>query len=137
MLSTSLFSSNGTVYKQSAVFGQHWVLNQTALDEIGLPALTGSNAWTYFTRNLGIGGLVAHVVLFWGQEVKDAIRQAKDKSQPDVHFQVRPSSWIFYYKCSAYVLWIGHAEVQGGSLVVVPNLAVLVFPCRLRVPPGF
>ncbi|KAL0058232.1 hypothetical protein AAF712_015099 [Marasmius tenuissimus] len=87
MLSTALFSSNGTVYKQSAVFGEHWVLNQTALDEVGLPALTGSNAWTYFTRNLGIGGLIAHVVLFWGHEVRDAIRQAKDRSQPDVHYQ--------------------------------------------------
>ncbi|KAL0578071.1 hypothetical protein V5O48_003933 [Marasmius crinis-equi] len=87
MLSTSLFSHNGTVYKQSAVFGDNWALNQTALDDIGLPALTGSNAWTYFTRNLGIGGLIAHVILFWGAEVKDAIRQARNRSQPDPHYQ--------------------------------------------------
>jgi hypothetical protein len=44
MLSTSLFTQNGTRYPQSQVFGPTFTLNQTALDEIGLPALTG----TYF-----------------------------------------------------------------------------------------
>ncbi|KAI9447706.1 oligopeptide transporter [Lactarius indigo] len=39
MLSTSLFSSNGSAYNQTAVFtGPNFQLNQTALDEIGLPA---------------------------------------------------------------------------------------------------
>ncbi|KAL0580004.1 hypothetical protein V5O48_002007 [Marasmius crinis-equi] len=87
MLSTSIFSTNGTVYKQSAVFGSLWVLNETALDEVGLPVLTGSNAWANFVRNLGIGGLIAHVVLFWGREVTDAVKRAKDRSQPDIHYQ--------------------------------------------------
>lgn len=54
MLSTAIFSSNGTVYRQSAVFGSEWTLNQTALDEVGLPALTGSNAWTNLAANLGV-----------------------------------------------------------------------------------
>ena len=44
MLSSSLFSQNGTVYKQSAVFGTTFQLNQTALNEIGLPALTGKSS---------------------------------------------------------------------------------------------
>lgn len=42
MLSTSLFAQNGTTYPQSAVFGSTFTLNQTALDEVGLPALTGA-----------------------------------------------------------------------------------------------
>ena len=41
MLSTSLFASNGTIYPQEAVFNDNFSLNQTALNEIGLPALTG------------------------------------------------------------------------------------------------
>lgn len=41
MLSTSLFSSNGSIYDQAAVFGSTGLLNQTALGEVGLPALTG------------------------------------------------------------------------------------------------
>lgn len=42
MLSTSIFASNGTRYNQKAVFGPTFTLNHTALNEIGLPALTGT-----------------------------------------------------------------------------------------------
>lgn len=41
MLSTSLFAQNGTRYPQKYVFGPTFTLNQTKLDEVGLPALTG------------------------------------------------------------------------------------------------
>jgi hypothetical protein len=54
MLSTSVFNANGTTYSQSAVFGNTFRLNQTALDEIGLPHLTGSYVWTNFTANLAV-----------------------------------------------------------------------------------
>lgn len=54
MLSTSIFSANGSVYHQSAVFGTTFQLNHTALEEIGLPALTGSNAWHNLTANLAV-----------------------------------------------------------------------------------
>lgn len=56
MLSSSIFSANGSVYQQSAVFGTTFQLNQTALEEIGLPALTGSNAWHNLTANLAVSG---------------------------------------------------------------------------------
>lgn len=54
MLSTSIFSTNGSVYHQSAVFGPTFQLNHTALAEVGLPALTGSNAWNNLTDNLAV-----------------------------------------------------------------------------------
>lgn len=41
MLSTSLYSQSGKRYNQTAIFGTTFTLNQTALEEIGLPALTG------------------------------------------------------------------------------------------------
>lgn len=60
MLSTSLFGSDGNIYNQSAVFGTTFQLNQTALNEIGLPALTGMclsfvsrsfpPSWVYVTQ---------------------------------------------------------------------------------------
>lgn len=56
MLSTSIFSSNGSIYHQSAVFGTNFQLNQTALEEVGLPALTGSNAWANLVANLAVSG---------------------------------------------------------------------------------
>lgn len=64
MLSTSIFSSNGSIYQQSAVFGSQFQLNQTALDIVGLPALTGSNAWANLTSNLGVGLFVVGNPLF-------------------------------------------------------------------------
>ncbi|EMD38929.1 hypothetical protein CERSUDRAFT_112637 [Gelatoporia subvermispora B] len=88
MLSTSLFGSDGSIYNQSAVFGSTFQLNQTALSEIGLPALTGSNAWANLTANLAIGGLIAHTVLFWGPEVKASFQQARTKTQPDPHYRI-------------------------------------------------
>lgn len=85
MLSSSIFSANGSVYHQSAVFGTTFTLNQTALQEVGLPALTGeqilkficeeswgwlrgtgSNAWANLTANLSVSHLdillVAYVI---------------------------------------------------------------------------
>ena len=59
MLSTSIFNSNGTVYNQAAVFGSNGVLNETALEEFGLPAMTGSNAWSNFAQNLGVSGCMS------------------------------------------------------------------------------
>lgn len=64
MLSTSLYSQNGTRYNQQAVFGSTFTLNQTALDIIGLPALTGSNAYANLTANLAVR-LVFCCALYW------------------------------------------------------------------------
>jgi hypothetical protein len=54
MLSTSIFSSNGSVYHQHAVFDAKFALNTTALDTVGLPHLTGSNVWHNITANLAV-----------------------------------------------------------------------------------
>ncbi|PIL26670.1 transporter [Ganoderma sinense ZZ0214-1] len=101
MLSTSLFNQNGTRYNQKAVFGPTFSLNQTALAEVGLPALTGSNAWSNLTQNLSIGGLIAHCIFFWGPYVVDSFKQAKSGTQPDPHWQVLKKNydevpWYWY-----------------------------------------
>ncbi|KAI0781468.1 oligopeptide transporter [Trametes elegans] len=102
MLSTSLYSQNGTRYNQAAVFGDTFTLNNTALEIVGLPALTGSNAWSNLCANLGIGGLIAHTVLFWGPSVWDSFKQARAKTQTDPHWQVVNKNyeevpWYWYF----------------------------------------
>ncbi|KAL4072458.1 OPT oligopeptide transporter protein-domain-containing protein [Scleroderma yunnanense] len=87
MLSTSLFSSNGSMYDQSAVFGTTFQLNQTALNEVGLPHMTGSNVWHNITNNLAIGGLLAHCICFWGPYFRDTFRSARSGTQRDPHWQ--------------------------------------------------
>src|SRR5712691_10823031 len=101
MLSTSLFSSNGSIYHQAAVFtGPNFQLNQTALDKVGLPALTGSNAWSGLMSSLAIGGLVAHCIFFWGPYVISSLKHAREKTQPDPHWvamqKYEEAPWWWY-----------------------------------------
>ena len=55
MLSTLIFSSNGSAYDQSAIFGTAFQLNRTALSEVGLPQMAGSNVWYGITSSLAVG----------------------------------------------------------------------------------
>ncbi|KAF9242072.1 OPT oligopeptide transporter protein-domain-containing protein [Melanogaster broomeanus] len=87
MISTSIFSANGSIYDQKAVFGSTFQLNQTALQEVGLPYLAGSNVWLNITSSLSIGGLIAHCILFWTPEVREAFAQARSRAQPDPHWK--------------------------------------------------
>ncbi|KAI9059790.1 oligopeptide transporter [Trametes sanguinea] len=102
MLSTSLYSQNGSHYDQAAVFGSNFQLNETALEIVGLPALTGSNAWSNLCANLAIGGLIAHTMLFWGPYVWESFKQAREKCQPDPHWQIvnknyKEVPWYWYF----------------------------------------
>ena len=101
MLSTSLFASNGSIYDQIAVFtGPQFLLNQTALHEVGLPALTGSNAWSGLMSSIAIGGLIAHCIFFWGPSVTSSLKHARDKTQPDPHWiamqKYEEAPWWWY-----------------------------------------
>ncbi|KAF9525053.1 oligopeptide transporter [Crepidotus variabilis] len=100
MISTALFSPNGSVYHQSAVFSNHFSLNETALEEVGLPVLTSSNIWLKITANLSIGGLIAHVILFWGAYAVDSFKLAYRREQPDPHYQAmlkyKEAPWWWY-----------------------------------------
>ena len=112
MLSTSLFSSNGSIYNQRAVFtGHNFQLNQTALDEIGLPALTGSNAWMGLMSSLAIGGLIAHCILFWRPYVLASFKHAREKTQPDPHWiamqKYKEAPWWWYLILLALAFFAG------------------------------
>ncbi|KAH9071576.1 oligopeptide transporter [Lactarius deliciosus] len=120
MLSTSLFSSNGSIYHQTAVFtGSNFQLNQTALDEIGLPALTGSNAWAGLTSSLAIGGLIAHCIFFWGPSVASSFKHARDKTQPDPHWvamqKYKEAPWWWYALLLLLAFFAGLISVLKGQ----------------------
>ncbi|KAA1466657.1 OPT superfamily oligopeptide transporter [Dentipellis sp. KUC8613] len=120
MLSSSLFSQNGSIYHQTAVFnGPGFSLNQTALDEVGLPALTGSNAWASLTVNLSIGGLIAHCIFFWGPYVRDSFKQAREKTQPDPHWRAmqkyKEAPWWWYAILLVLAFFAGLIAVLKGT----------------------
>ncbi|TFK71695.1 oligopeptide transporter [Pluteus cervinus] len=139
MLSTSIFSSNGSIYDQSAVFGTNFQVNQTALEEIGLPALTGSNAWANLTANLAIGGLVAHVVFFWSGYARDSFKLAWNRTQPDPHYQAMrkykeaPGWWyaillLLAFFAGLIVVLKGQTTLPWWSFIVALFLGAFVTP---------
>ncbi|KAF9446473.1 oligopeptide transporter [Macrolepiota fuliginosa MF-IS2] len=139
MLSTSIFSSNGSIYHQSAVFGSTFQLNETALEGVGLPALTGSNAWSNLTANLAIGGLIAHVIFFWGGYAKDSFKLAYARTQPDPHYQAMqkykeaPWWWYVILICLSFfagliVVLKGQTTLPWWSYIVALLLGAFVTP---------
>ncbi|KAG9126508.1 hypothetical protein FRC07_003176 [Ceratobasidium sp. 392] len=101
MLSTSIFGMDGKRYNQTAVFGPTFTLNQTALEQHGLPHLTGSNAWGNMTACWSIGGLIAHCLWFWRGYVVDSFKQARKGTQPDRHWvamqRYAECPWWWYF----------------------------------------
>ncbi|KAI2465651.1 putative OPT peptide transporter Mtd1 [Annulohypoxylon bovei var. microspora] len=86
-MSTSLFSSNGTVFHPTAILNDKGVIDDNKLAEVGLPYLTSSTVWGYFTQSLAIGALISHVIIFFGKDMVAAWKQARSRTQPDPHYQ--------------------------------------------------
>ncbi|KAF7971648.1 hypothetical protein HWV62_20692 [Athelia sp. TMB] len=142
MLSTSLFSSNGSIYDQDAIFDSNFQLNRTALNEVGLPALAGSNAWANLTANLAMGGLIAHCVLFWGPYVAESIKQFRAKTQPDRHWQrqamqkYEEAPWWWYllllvvafFSAGLIVVLKGHTTLPWWSYILALMLGTFITP---------
>ncbi|KAJ3557724.1 hypothetical protein NM688_g1317 [Phlebia brevispora] len=129
MLSTSLFNNNGSVYDQAAVFGTTFKLNQTALNEIGLPALTGSNAWSNLCQNLAIGGLITHCFLFWGPYVASSFKQAWKGTQPDPHWKAmrkyKEAPW-YWYACLLVLAFVAGLIVTFRGETTLPWWAFII-----------
>jgi hypothetical protein len=67
-LSTSIFSNTSTPgnpirYNQTAVFGTTFTLNNTALEEHGLPRYAGSYVWTLMATNWAVSTRSTHSIL--------------------------------------------------------------------------
>ncbi|TDZ31976.1 Oligopeptide transporter 4 [Colletotrichum spinosum] len=86
-MSTSLFASNGTKWSTTAVLSGNGVIDYDKLDQAGLPHLTSSTVWGYLTASMAIGALITHVIIFYGKDMVDAWKQARSRTQPDVHYQ--------------------------------------------------
>lgn len=86
-MSTSLFQSNGTRLSTTSILNSQGTIDDEKLNEVGLPHLTSSTVWGYFTMNLAIGALITHVLIFYGKDMVLAWKQARSRTQPDPHYQ--------------------------------------------------
>lgn len=69
-MSNALFGSDGSTYNQSAVITPDYKLNQTALEEIGLPRYTTTYAISQLAYNLSLGAAVTYIFLWHWKELK-------------------------------------------------------------------
>ena len=110
-LSQDLFYANGSQYDQNTILNADWSLNETALEEQGLPSYAASNAIYYLGCNLAIGATLTHVGIwyvsaplsrysafssdtssarhdrYW-RPIMQAFKAYRDRSQPDPHYQM-------------------------------------------------
>lgn len=86
-MSTGLFQSNGTTFSTASILNEHGIVDEAKLKAIGLPHLTSSTIWGFFTQNLGIGALISHVLIFYSKDMIIAWKQARSRKQPDPHYQ--------------------------------------------------
>ncbi|KAL0960204.1 hypothetical protein HGRIS_011837 [Hohenbuehelia grisea] len=119
MLSSSLFHANGSIYRQASLFGSNFQLDTEALEQVGLPYLTGANVWSSLTANLSIGGLIAHCILFWGPYARDSFRAAWQKTQPDPHYQAmqkyKEAPWWWYAALLVLAFFAGLIVIIKGT----------------------
>ncbi|PLN84639.1 OPT peptide transporter Mtd1 [Aspergillus taichungensis] len=86
-MSTSLFLANGTQMSTTSILNDRGTVDYAKLQETGLPYLTASTVWGYFTANLAIGALIAHVLIFFTKDMRQSWTQARTHTQPDPHYQ--------------------------------------------------
>ncbi|KAF2156495.1 OPT superfamily oligopeptide transporter [Myriangium duriaei CBS 260.36] len=86
-MSTSLFLDNGKKLSTTSILNDHGTIDQGKIDKIGVPYLTSSTVWGYFTLSAAMGALISHVIIFFGKDMKLAWKQARSRTQPDPHYQ--------------------------------------------------
>ncbi|GIJ91742.1 hypothetical protein Asppvi_010714 [Aspergillus pseudoviridinutans] len=86
-MSTSLFNSNGKQFSTTSILTDKGTIDYNKLKEVGIPYLTSSTVWGYLTQNLAIGALITHVLIFYGKDMYIAWKQARNRTQPDPHYQ--------------------------------------------------
>ena len=105
-MSSSLFASDGKKFKQTSILGNDGTIDYAKLDQVGLPYLTASNAWGYFTQTLAIGALISHVAIFFRKDMVLAWKQARARTQPDPHYQamLKYKETPFWWYIAIFVL---------------------------------
>ncbi|KAH7391668.1 OPT oligopeptide transporter [Cadophora sp. MPI-SDFR-AT-0126] len=121
-MSTRLLTEEGERYPTAKVF-VGGVLDKEALATYGLPRLTGTFAYAMFMANAAIGALIAHVVLFWGGDIKHSITTSRGGTYGDRHHQhmakhYKETPWYWY------VFLLVFSFVLGLVVVIKENITL-------------
>lgn len=155
-MSTNLLMANGTSYPVDDVF-VGGVLDKTALAKYGLPKLTGTFAFAMFMANAAvstkslnsilyrisrsvhglitfeIGALIVHCFLFWGKDIYQAFKKAREGRFDDrhhahmaKHYKEAPWWWYVLLLVISFVLGLLVVLKEGITLPVWAYLVSLV-----------
>ncbi|SGY63559.1 BQ5605_C007g04806 [Microbotryum silenes-dioicae] len=143
-LSQQLFYENGTEYDQLSILNPDFSLNQTLLEQQGIPWYATSNAIYYLGSNLAIGASLSHVVIWFLPSIMKAFKEYRDRSQPDPHYQKMlvyrevPMWWygltlVISFAMAMATCYTGHSQLPWWALIVAFLLAAIIFPPVLVV----
>ncbi|KAH9889084.1 OPT oligopeptide transporter [Cubamyces lactineus] len=86
-LSQLLFSENGTEYNQLAILNDDFTLNNTKLEQNGLPYYAASQTLYQVSRTMYIGAAVTHFFIWHFKDVWEVVRNLRTHECDDVHYQ--------------------------------------------------
>ncbi|KAI0691079.1 OPT oligopeptide transporter [Cerioporus squamosus] len=86
-LSQLLFYENGTEYQQLAILNDDFTLNNTKLEQQGLPYYAASQTLYQLSRTAYIGTALTHFFIWHFKDVYNVIRNVRTKECEDVHYQ--------------------------------------------------
>ncbi|OZJ05396.1 hypothetical protein BZG36_01979 [Bifiguratus adelaidae] len=124
---------NYTIYNQSLILDSNNAINQTALQDYGLPWYSATYAFTLLFGNLGTTAAVTHVFLYHGKAIWGTIKALrKGKSHQgvnDIHYQMMlkykevPSWWygiilLFSFGVGIGLIYAGHATLPWWGFIV-------------------
>ncbi|KAF2772894.1 OPT superfamily oligopeptide transporter [Teratosphaeria nubilosa] len=119
-MSTSLYSADGEKFSTTSILNSEGIVDEAKLAAVGLPRLTSSTVWGYFSQNL-------------------AWKQARNRTQPDPHYQGMlkyrevPNWWywaIFVLRFFAGLItcYKGDTTLPAGPYVVSLLLGAFIAP---------
>ncbi|KAK4052815.1 hypothetical protein OIV83_002102 [Microbotryomycetes sp. JL201] len=143
-LSQDMFYENGTQYDQMTILNADFSLNQTALEEQGLPWYATSNAIYYVGSNLAIGATFTHVICWYMPSIIAAVKQWRQGTQPDPHWQKMqvykevPMWWYGVIMAASFAMamatcYTGKSQLPWWALIVALLLAAFTFPFAIVV----
>ncbi|CDO68155.1 hypothetical protein BN946_scf184938.g7 [Trametes cinnabarina] len=86
-LSQLLFYENGTEYDQLAILNPDFTLNNTLLEQQGLPYYAASQTLFQVSRTMYIGAAVTHFFIWHARDVWNIVRRLRTEECDDVHYQ--------------------------------------------------
>ncbi|TCD60776.1 hypothetical protein EIP91_009533, partial [Steccherinum ochraceum] len=143
-LSQALFNADGTAYDQLAILDDNLLLDPAKLEIAGLPWFASSQVLTKIGANLAIGATITHVLVWYGKDIIEVIRQERRGESSDPHrekMRVYPEVPMWWYlvifvgsfAMAMATIYTGHANLPWWGLIVALIISTIFLPFVVTV----